>query len=152
MISVNEANRVRSDVRGALDRGARLLCGDVTGDGPWVAPILLENVPADAAVWAEEAFGPVACLRGVADWDEACAVADASRFGLQAGLLTHDLRRALSAAARLEVGGVIVGDVPTWRADAMPYGGVRDSGLGREGPRCAIEDYTEVRTIVLRAP
>jgi acyl-CoA reductase-like NAD-dependent aldehyde dehydrogenase len=152
MISDAEADRVRSEVREAVRRGARLRCGTTEGTGALLAPLLVEDAPLDARVWAEEAFGPVACLRGVRDWDQALALTNDSRFGLQAGLLTRDLRRALDAASRLDVGGVIVGDVPTWRADAMPYGGVKDSGLGREGPRCAIEDYTEPRTTVFRAP
>lgn len=150
MISVAEAKRVRREANEAVAAGATLLCGTTAGEGNLVSPLLLEDVPRSCAVWAEEAFGPVAALRGVATWEEALAEANASRFGLQAGVLTHNLDRALAASRVLAVGGVIVGDVPTWRADAMPYGGVRDSGLGREGPRCAIEDYTELRTTVFR--
>ncbi len=98
---------------------------------------------------AEEVFGPVVVLQAVDSVDEAFERVNASRFGLQAGVFTHDLRVAFRASARLAVGGVIVGDVPSFRADQMPYGGVKESGTGREGLRSAMEDLTEQRVLVL---
>ena len=113
---------------------------------------LLENVPKDASVCAEEAFGPVAILSKFSDFDAALEEVNDSAFGLQAGVFTRDLYRAHRAWDRLEVGGVVIGDVPSWRVDHMPYGGVKDSGLGREGIRWAMEDMSEVRLMVIRTP
>ena len=100
----------------------------------------------------EEAFGPVANLMRFSDFDEALAAVNRSKFGLQAGIFTRDLYKAQRAWDRLEVGGVVIGDVPSYRVDNMPYGGVKDSGLGREGVRFAIEDMTELRLMVVRDP
>ena len=111
---------------------------------------LLENVPADADVSCKEAFGPVAIMSPFSDFDEALTDVNRSRFGLQAGIFTRDLYKMNRAWDRLEVGGVIIGDVPSWRVDHMPYGGVKDSGLGREGIRFAMEDMTEIRLLVIR--
>ena len=113
-------------------------------------PALLENVPEDEKLRTEEAFGPVAVLSRFHDFDDALALANNSAYGLQAGVFTRDIQKAYRAWDVLEVGGVIINDVPSWRADQMPYGGVKHSGLGREGVRYAIEDMTEVRTMVLR--
>ncbi|MFB3077596.1 MAG: aldehyde dehydrogenase family protein, partial [Lysobacterales bacterium] len=113
---------------------------------------LLENVPADADVSCKEAFGPVAIMTAFSDFDEALAEVNRSRFGLQAGIFTRDLYKMHRAWDRLEVGAVVIGDVPSWRVDHMPYGGVKDSGLGREGIRFAIEDMTEIRLLVIRDP
>ena len=98
----------------------------------------------------EEVFGPVAILEPFDDFEAALAQVNASRFGLQAGVFTKDLRRAYRAWDALEVGGVVINDVPSWRVDHMPYGGVKESGLGREGVRFAIEDMTEIRMLVLK--
>jgi acyl-CoA reductase-like NAD-dependent aldehyde dehydrogenase len=113
---------------------------------------LLESVPAAEAVVRQEAFGPVAVLSRYSDFDAALAAVNDSVFGLQAGVFTRDLYKAQKAWNVLEVGGVVIGDVPSWRVDHMPYGGVKDSGIGREGIRFAIEDMTEVRLMVLRTP
>ena len=113
---------------------------------------LLENVPRDAELYRSEVFGPVACLEAFDDFDDALARVNDSDFGLQAGVFTASLAHAMRAWDRLEVGGVVVGDVPSFRVDNMPYGGVRDSGLGREGVRSAIEDMTEPRLLVIRDP
>ena len=101
---------------------------------------------------AQEAFGPVAVLSQFRDFDAALDEVNDSSFGLQAGVFTRDLYKAQRAWNRLEVGGVVIGDVPSWRVDHMPYGGVKDSGLGREGIRFAIEDMTEIRLLVIRTP
>jgi acyl-CoA reductase-like NAD-dependent aldehyde dehydrogenase len=113
---------------------------------------LLEEVPADQPLVCQEAFGPVAVLSSYGNFDEALDRVNEGVFGLQAGVFTRDLYKAQRAWDRLEVGGVVIGDVPSWRVDHMPYGGVKDSGLGREGIRFAIEDMTEIRLMVLRTP
>lgn len=149
MISASEAARLETWIGNAVRRGARLLCGG-RRDGAMHEATLLEEVPRDSELHCEEAFGPVAALYRFTDFEAALDEINASRFGLQAGLFTHDLRRAMRAWDRLEVGGVVINDVPSWRVDNMPYGGVKDSGLGREGLRYAIEDMTEIRLLVIR--
>jgi acyl-CoA reductase-like NAD-dependent aldehyde dehydrogenase len=111
---------------------------------------LLESVPRTAKLYAEEAFGPVAILSRFTNFGDALDEVNDSKFGLQAGVFTRDLFKALEAWDRLDVGGVVVGDVPSYRVDNMPYGGVKDSGLGREGVRFAMEDMTEIRNLVIR--
>jgi acyl-CoA reductase-like NAD-dependent aldehyde dehydrogenase len=113
---------------------------------------LLENVVGDQDVVCREAFGPVAILSRFDDFDAALDQVNDSVFGLQAGIFTRDLYKAQAAWDRLEVGGVVIGDVPSWRVDHMPYGGVKESGLGREGVKFAIEDMTELRMLVIRTP
>jgi len=108
-------------------------------------------VPVDARLSRDEVFGPVALLRPYASIDEAITFVNAGRFGLQCGIFTSNVQTLWRAAERLEVGGIIHDDTPSFRVDAMPYGGLRDSGVGREGPRFAIEDMTEARTLVSRA-
>jgi len=111
---------------------------------------LLEDVPKNEDVVCQEAFGPVAVLSRFSDFEAALQEVNQSAFGLQAGIFTRDLYKAHRAWDVLEVGGVVIGDVPSWRVDHMPYGGVKDSGLGREGIRWAIEDMTEIRLLVIR--
>jgi acyl-CoA reductase-like NAD-dependent aldehyde dehydrogenase len=149
VISNDDANRLEAWIRDAVKAGAKILCGG-TRSGNIVAPTLLENVPRELPLCAEEAFGPVAILSSYDDFSEAIKQANDSRYGLQAGLFTNDLRYMMQAWEELEVGGVIVNDVPSWRVDNMPYGGVKDSGLGREGIRSSIEDMTEPRLLVVR--
>ena len=151
MISASEAERLEQWITEATDQGATLLCGGER-DGAMLAPTLLENVPAGCRIADEEAFGPVAILAPFEDFDEVLAQINDSRFGLQAGIFTRDLYKAQQAWDTLDVGGVIIGDVPSWRVDNMPYGGVKDSGLGREGIRWAIRDMTEERLLVIRTP
>ena len=107
-------------------------------------------MPKVCAANKEEAFGPLANLMKFSDWSEALAVVNDSKFGLQAGVFSRDLHKVLEAWDRLEVGGVVVNDVSSYRVDNMPYGGVKDSGLGREGIRFAMEDMTEIRNLVIR--
>jgi len=111
---------------------------------------LLEGVPKNEPVVTQEAFGPVAVLSSFKHYDDALDEVNDSVFGLQAGVFTRDIYKAHRAWDRLDVGGVVIGDVPSWRADQMPYGGVKDSGLGREGIRCSMEDMTEIRLMVIR--
>lgn len=151
MISEGEAERLHGWIKDALDRGATLLCGGER-DGSMLQASLLENVPADCDLSAEEAFGPVAILEPFDDYDAVLKKVNDSRYGLQAGIFTRDLYKAQKAWDELEVGGVVIGDVPSWRVDHMPYGGVKDSGIGREGIRYALEDMTELRLMVVRTP
>ena len=149
MISVKEAERLQQWVTEAVIAGAKVLCGG-NREGAMLEATLLENVPAGCALNQEEAFGPVAVLSAFEDFDDALIEVNSSRFGLQAGIFTRDLYKAMKAWDTLEVGGVVIGDVPSWRVDHMPYGGVKDSGLGREGIRYAMEDMTEIRLLVIR--
>ncbi len=151
MIDEGEATRVETWISEAVDAGATLLCGG-SRKGTMVQAALLEGVPHKAKLYAEEAFGPVAILSKFTRFDDAIKEVNTSRYGLQAGVFTRDLYKALAAWDRLEVGGVIVGDVPSYRVDNMPYGGVKDSGLGREGIRFAMEDMSEIRNLVIRTP
>lgn len=150
MISESEAKRLDEWIQSAVKKGATVLCGGKRKDTV-IEPTLLENVPKSENICAEEAFGPVAILEKFETFEEALKKTNDSKFGLQAGIFTQDLYRAQKAWDELEVGGVIIGDVPSWRVDHMPYGGVKDSGLGREGIRWAIEDMTEVRMMVIRS-
>jgi acyl-CoA reductase-like NAD-dependent aldehyde dehydrogenase len=152
MISEKEAGRLQGWVDQALAAGARVLCGGRTEDGVMMPATLLENVAPDQPVCSEEAFGPVAVLAPFDRWQDALRMVNDSRFGLQAGVFTRDLYKAMAAWDELEVGGVLIGDSPSFRVDHMPYGGVKDSGLGREGVRFAMEDMTEIRLLLIRTP
>ncbi len=149
MIAQREADRVRMWVSSAVRAGASAHSRD-PGAGRIVWPTLLMDVPPTEPLWCEEAFGPVACLAPFDTFDEALSLVNDGRFGLQVGLLSRDLPRAMAAWEHADVGGVVAGDVPTWRADDMPYGGVKDSGLGREGLAVAVEEMTEPRVLVVR--
>ena len=149
MISVKEATRLKGWIDEAVAGGAKLLCGGGL-DGAMLSATLLEGVDRSAAAFREEAFGPLAILSSFTDWDAAMAEVNDSKFGLQAGLFTRDIHQVLSAWDKLEVGGVVVNDVSSYRVDNMPYGGVKDSGLGREGVRFAMEDMSEIRNLVIR--
>ena len=129
--------------------GAKLLVGGKR-DGAMLEATLLEGVDRSATVYREEAFGPVAILSKFTDFDAALEEVNDSKFGLQAGIFTRDLFRMFNAWDRLDVGGIVINDVPSYRVDNMPYGGVKDSGLGREGVRFAMEDMTEIRNLVIR--
>jgi acyl-CoA reductase-like NAD-dependent aldehyde dehydrogenase len=153
LIDGSATARVRSWVDEAVTAGARLLAGGRLGsvDGAAVLePTVLADVPDGFPVWDEEVFGPVVCTRTVGDLDEAFDTVNRSRYGLHASIFTGSLDTAFQAIDRLEVGGVVVNEVPGFRADAMPYGGVKDSGIGREGPRFAIEEMTVTRMALIR--
>ena len=151
MIAESEAKRLDEWIQSAIKAGAKLLCGGKR-EGAMLEATLLEDVPRDQPLCANEAFGPVAILDRFSDFDAALDEANDSVFGLQAGVFTRDIYKIQRAWDRLEVGGVVIGDVPSWRVDNMPYGGVKESGLGREGVRYAIEDMTEPRLLVIRTP
>ncbi|MEU6039091.1 aldehyde dehydrogenase family protein [Actinomadura sp. NPDC047616] len=148
LVSEDAARRVEGWVDEAVAAGARVLAGG-TREGASYAPTVLADVPADAKVAREEVFGPVLLVQAVDGVDEAFKLVNDSAFGLQAGVFTRNLDIAFRAHRELEVGGVVIGDVPSYRADQMPYGGVKDSGVGREGLRSAMADYTEEKVMVL---
>ena len=149
MISEKEAKRLEGWIHETREAGGKVLCGG-NRNGAMLEPTLLENVPADLSLCTREAFGPVAVLSAFDNFGQALEQVNDSDFGLQAGIFTRDIYKAERAWDELEVGGVVIGDVPSWRVDHMPYGGVKDSGLGREGIRFAMEDMTEIRLMVLR--
>jgi acyl-CoA reductase-like NAD-dependent aldehyde dehydrogenase len=151
MISTDEAQRVEDWVESAVTAGAKLLCGG-RRQGRMVEATVLEDVPKTANVNCQEVFGPVTVLARFDSFAEALQEVNQSDYGLQAGVFTRDINKALQAWELLEVGGVMINEVPSWRVDHMPYGGVKDSGLGREGLRWAMESMTEVRLLVIRTP
>ena len=147
-INAAAAERVQAWVTEALAGGAILSSGSL-GDGKIMPPTVLTQVSRDMKVWQEEIFGPVATLTPFGDFDEALELANDSVYGLQAGVFTNTLSHAWRAFEKLEVGGVIINDAPIFRVDHMPYGGVKASGLGREGVRYAVEELTEIRLLAL---
>jgi glyceraldehyde-3-phosphate dehydrogenase (NADP+) len=149
MIEPGEAARVGAWVTEAVSAGARVLTGGRQLGGALYAPTVLTDVPADAKVCAQEVFAPLVGLYRFSTFDDALRAVNDSIYGLQAGVFTSDLEHALRAFDTLDVGGVMVNDVPTWRIDHMPYGGVKESGLGREGPRYTIEEMTELKLLVI---
>ncbi|MDZ7791592.1 MAG: aldehyde dehydrogenase family protein [Xanthomonadales bacterium] len=149
LITEDDARRVVEWIGEATDGGGRLLVGGER-EGSVVRPAVVEDVPADSKLRVEEVFGPVVTLERFSDFDQALEDINDSRYGLQAGLFIRDISKINKAWDRLEVGGVIINDVPSFRVDHMPYGGVKDSGLGREGIKFAIEDMTEIRLLAIR--
>jgi len=149
MISEGEAKRLDSWIQEAVAQGATLLCGGKR-EGAMLEATLLEDVARNTKLNIEEAFGPVAFLIKFSTFNEALDIVNDSKFGLQAGVFTRDLFQMFDAWDTLDVGGVVINDVPSYRVDNMPYGGVKDSGLGREGIRFAMEDMTEIRNLVIR--
>lgn len=151
LITPAERDRVKAWIEEAVAEGAGLLCGgELVDSGRCLAPTLLSAPPREAKVWREEVFGPLATVDAFADFERALALANDSKFGLQAGVFTRDLGRALEAARSLEFGGVLINEVPTFRADQQPYGGLKDSGNTREGPAYAIRELTEERFVTLQ--
>lgn len=148
MISVAAADRAVSLVDEAVSAGAQLLAGGQR-DGAYMRPTVLSGVPGSVRLSREEAFAPIVMLEAYDDLSEAIDKVNASDYGLQAGVFTSDLETIWQAFDDLEVGGVVIGNVPTYRIDHMPYGGVKDSGLGREGIRYAIEHMTELRSLIV---
>jgi len=151
MVDANAAGRTQRWVDEAVALGGKVLTGG-TADGTWFPPTIMTDVPVHAQVCSNEAFAPVVVAFPFRDFGDALRMVNDSSFGLQCGVFTNELDHAWRGFEGLEVGGVIVNDVPTYRIDHMPYGGVKDSGLGREGLRWAIEDMTEIRIMVLAWP
>ena len=150
LISAGETERVSSWIGEAVAGGAKVAIGGEVGDDGVLRPTVLTGVTPDMRVCRDEVFGPVVAVTAYDDLDEALALANDTRYGLQAGIFTSRLDAALAAARRLDFGGVVVNEVPTWRADQQPYGGVRDSGNTREGPHYAVREMTELRLVVLQ--
>ncbi len=149
LIDSTSAKRVHEWVEQAVRAGARCLRGG-TVDGSIVEPTVLADVPDGHNAWDEEIFGPVVAVRSVADLDAAIEAVNASRYGLHVSVFTSSLATAFDAINGIEAGGVVINEVPGFRSDTMPYGGVKDSGVGREGPRFAIEELTVTRMAVIR--
>lgn len=149
MISPQAAQRAKEWMEEAMGRGGKLLTGGGV-KGSFMEPTVLTEVPRDCRVVSQEAFAPLVVVNPYGEFDKAIEEVNSSIYGLQAGIYTQDLDRALKAARRIEVGGVIINDISTFRVDLMPYGGVKGSGLGREGPKYAIEEFTEPKLVSIR--
>jgi acyl-CoA reductase-like NAD-dependent aldehyde dehydrogenase len=149
LITPGDTDRVKGWIDEAVEGGAKVAVGgETTGDGV-LRPTVLTGVTPDMRVCRDEVFGPVLAVAAYDTVDEAIALANDTRYGLQAGIFTANLGVALDAARRLDFGGVLVNEVPTWRADQQPYGGLRDSGNTREGPHYTVREMTETRLVVL---
>lgn len=150
LISPKEVERIDQWVTAAIKQGATAVTGGRPLSDTVYPPTILTNVPPNAPVSCQEVFGPVVVVSPFKDMEEAVSLANESRFGLQAGVYTNDLRAAFQAAKELHVGGVMINDIPTFRVDNMPYGGVKDSGFGREGIKYAVEELTELKLICFK--
>jgi acyl-CoA reductase-like NAD-dependent aldehyde dehydrogenase len=151
IVNEEEAVRIEKTIAAALSRGAKLLAGGGR-KGVMVEPAVLEGVSGESEAWCEEIFGPITALAPFDKFDDAIATVNDSRYGLQAGVFTRDIYKIQQAWDELEAGGVMINEVPSWRVDHMPYGGVKHSGLGREGIRWAMDSMTEPRLLVIRTP
>ena len=149
LISEDAAKRVESWIDEAVKAGGKMLAGGKR-EGALIAPTLIEDAPENAKIACEEVFGPVATLEKTDSRERGLDKVARSAYGLQAGLFTNDMNLVFRAWQKLPVGGLIVNDIPSFRSDAMPYGGVKDSGTGREGVRYAMQELTELRTLVLK--
>jgi acyl-CoA reductase-like NAD-dependent aldehyde dehydrogenase len=151
LIASSDRDRVKAWIDEAVASGAELLAGgELVDDGRCLAPTLLGAPPRDSKVWCEEIFGPVATIDRFSDFEAAVGMANDSRFGLQAGVFTRDIGRGIAAAKALEFGAVLINEVPTFRADQQPYGGVKESGNTREGPAYSVMELTEERFVTLQ--
>ena len=148
MITEDAAKKAQSWIKEAEENGAKVLCGN-TREGAMLDATVITKTNAEMRVVAEEIFAPVAVVEKFSEFEEAVAMANHTKYGLQAGVFTNDLRNSAFASDNLEFGGVIINDVPTFRVDNMPYGGVKDAGFGREGVRCAMEEMSEIRLIIV---
>jgi acyl-CoA reductase-like NAD-dependent aldehyde dehydrogenase len=149
LITVKEAERIEEWIKEAVQAGARLHTGGAR-HGATVEPAILSQVPPETKISCQEAFGPVVAINAAAGLEEAIEMVNASDYGLQAGIYTRDIQKAFRAARRVQVGGFLINEVPTYRLDHMPYGGVKLSGMGREGPKYAIEEMTELKLVCWR--
>lgn len=149
LISQGERNRVKAWIDEAVADGGRVACGGEIGADGVLQPTVIVDAKPDMNVCALEVFGPVVAIQSYSDFDTALRMANDTRYGLQAAVFTSDIAKALKAARTLDFGGVLVNEVPTWRADQMPYGGLRDSGNTREGPAYSVREMTEERLVIL---
>ena len=150
LISKEAADRVESWIEEAKRKGAKVLLGGRRKPGNFIQPTVVTNVRHDLSINCQEAFGPIALVESVKNFEEAMRIANDSRYGLQYGVFTNSLDHTLEAFQKLEVGGVMINDYSTYRTDPMPYGGIKDSGFGREGVRYAMEEMTEPKLLVMR--
>ncbi|HHF42385.1 MAG TPA: aldehyde dehydrogenase family protein, partial [Candidatus Aminicenantes bacterium] len=148
MITLEAAEQIEQWIQEAVEEGARILTGGKR-EGNLVEPTILENVKPELRISWLEAFAPVVVIYKYNDFSQALENVNYSIYGLQAGVFTHNLNKAFQAFEKLDVGGVIINDIPTFRVDHMPYGGVKESGFGREGLRYAIEEMTELKLMVV---
>ncbi|SHK24886.1 aldehyde dehydrogenase family protein [Thermocrinis minervae] len=151
MISVSEVERIQSWIDESLEKGAKLVTGGVScGDkvSSVLTPTIVSLVPRDAKLWREEAFAPVVLVNPYSTVEECIQMVNDSVYGLQVGVFTNDLKVAWEFIRKVKAGGVLINEGPNFRVDHMPYGGVKESGIGREGPRFAIEDYTEIKMVI----
>jgi acyl-CoA reductase-like NAD-dependent aldehyde dehydrogenase len=147
VVDAAAADRIVEWIEEARGQGARILAGGAR-KGNVVQPTVIGDAAAELKVSCQEVFGPVVTLGRYRDFEEAVRIADATPYGLQAGVFTHDIRRIRHAVEAIHVGGLVVNDTPTTRVDSMPYGGVRESGIGREGPRYAMHEMSEPRLVL----
>lgn len=150
LIDEKAAEKVKSWVQEAVDGGGKLLCGGKRYDRVFVSPAVVEDVPSDCNLAKEEVFGPAVCIEKYTDFQQAIDKVNASKFGLQAGVYTNNWNYAHYAFDNIDCGGICINSTPSVRIDSQAYGGVKDSGLGREGVKYAIKDYTELRVMVMK--
>jgi acyl-CoA reductase-like NAD-dependent aldehyde dehydrogenase len=151
LITPDDRDRVKSWVDEAVSAGGELLTGgELVDEDRCLAPTVIKNDPRDAHTWRDEIFGPVATIHTFKTFDEAIEMANDSRYGLQAGVFTRDVGNAIKAGETLEFGGVLINEVPTFRTDQMPYGGVKDSGNTKEGPHYSVRELTEERLVTFQ--
>ena len=148
LITTGEAERVRQSIAAAAAAGARVLTGGER-DGSMVAPTVVADVDPSSPFAQKELFGPAVAVSTAADWDSAIAQANGTAYGLAAGIFTSDIAGAVRAMREIDAGSIHINWTPLWRADLMPYGGLKESGIGKEGPRSAVEEMTELKTVVL---
>ena len=148
VITVDEVNRIQAWIEEAVEKGAKVETGGTTEEETIFRPTVVVDVPEETKLFYEEAFAPVVTVKRFKSIDEAIKLVNKSNYGLQVGVFTNNLKNAWKFIQQAEVGGVIINDIPTFRADNMPYGGVKGSGIGREGPKFAIDDYTEIKVVV----
>lgn len=151
MISIEDVQRTRAMIKDALKAGANVVYGGNTFNALTMNPTILDRIRPEMTINTEEVFAPVVTVAGYQHFDEAIALANYGRYGLQAGIYTNNPRHIEQAYQQLEVGGVIINDIPSYRADLLPYGGIKDSGTGREGVICGINEYSYVKTLVQKA-
>jgi glyceraldehyde-3-phosphate dehydrogenase (NADP+) len=148
LITADEAERVEETIRRAVDQGAKLLTGGER-EGAIVSPAVVAGVDPRSPLSQEELFGPAVAVSSAEDFQDAIAQANGTPYGLGAGIFTSDVSGAVRAAREIDAGNVHINWTPLWRADLMPYGGLKASGIGKEGPRSAVAEMTDVKTVIL---
>ena len=150
VISLDEVNRIHTWIEEAVKKGAQIKIGGMScaEDKTVFQPTIISNIPEDVKLFHEEAFAPVITVKRFKTIDEAVELVNKTNYGLQVGVFTNNIKTAWKFIENAKVGGVIINDIPTFRADHMPYGGVKGSGIGREGPKFAVEDYTEIKAVM----